>query len=93
MIRENPDVVRKNLKKRGDIEKIKLLEELIDHDREWRKMTADVEKLKARRNKVTEEIAKLKKDGRQSVKQLAEMKEIKEEIETLEEKTGGTSCT
>lgn len=88
LIRENPDKVRKDLKKRGGLEKIKLLEELIEHDREWRKMTADVEKLRARRNKVTEEIAKFKKEGHSPVKQFAEMKEIKDEIETLEEKVG-----
>ncbi len=88
LIRENPDAVRNDLKKRGDTEKLKLLEELIDHDREWRKMVADLEKLKARRNKVTEEIAKLKKEGHHPIKQMAEMKEIKEEIETLEEKVG-----
>ncbi|MFZ3077689.1 MAG: serine--tRNA ligase [Candidatus Aenigmatarchaeota archaeon] len=88
LIRENPDIVRKDLKKRGDAEKLKLLEELMDHDREWRKMTGDVEKLRARRNSVTGDIAKLKKEGSQPAKQLSEMKEIKSEIETLEEKVG-----
>jgi len=88
LIRENPDIVRKDLKKRGDAEKLKLLEELIEHDREWRKMVGDVEKLRARRNSVTGEIAKFKKEGRQPAKQIAEMKEIKEEIETLGEKVG-----
>ncbi|MBU3957978.1 MAG: serine--tRNA ligase [Nanoarchaeota archaeon] len=88
LIRENPDIVRNDLKKRGDAEKLKLLEELIEYDREWRKMISDVEKLKAGRNKVTEEIAKLKKEGQQPAKRIAEMKEIKSEIEALEEKAG-----
>jgi len=37
LIREKPDYVRENLKRRGDPEKLEMLDRLIECDREWRK--------------------------------------------------------
>ena len=37
LIRESPDIMRENLQKRGDEEKIQMLEELIEKDKLWRR--------------------------------------------------------
>jgi len=84
LIRENPEVVRKNLQKRGDPEKLKMLDDLIRLDKEWRQLLSRVNELRHKRRTVTEEIAKLKKDGKDAVRKLREAKSIPEEIEKLE---------
>lgn len=88
LIRDNPDVVRKDLKKRGDVEKGKLLDELIETDKKWRAVLGEVEALKAKRNKVTEEIAQLKKANKEkeAKKKIEEMNELAEKIKILDEK-------
>jgi len=84
LIRENPELVRKNLEKRGDPEKLQLLDDLIRLDKEWRKLLTRVNELRHRRRIVTEEIAKLKKEGKDTAQKLKEAKAIPEEIQKLE---------
>jgi len=84
LIRESPDVVRKNLEKRGDPARLKLLDDLIQTDREWRQLLTRVNELRHRRRIVTEEIAKLKKEGRDTAHKLREAKAIPAEIQELE---------
>jgi len=84
LIRENPEIVRKNLEKRGDPAKLKLLDDLIRLDKEWRQLLTRVNELRHRRRMVTEEIARLKREGRDSAQMLKEAKTIPEEIERLE---------
>jgi len=61
LIRETPDVVRKDLQKRGDKEKEWLLDELITLDKDHRKFIQESETLRAKRNKLSQEIAALVK--------------------------------
>jgi len=84
LIRENPDLVRKNLEKRGDPEKLKLLDDVIRYDREWRQLLTSVNQLRHRRRIVTEEIARLKKEGRDVTEKMNEAQTIPQEIEKLE---------
>lgn len=63
VIRENPKVVRNNLKTRGDPEKIEMLDELIKSDKKWREVSTEVNGLRQKRNVISNEIAQLKKDG------------------------------
>lgn len=84
LIRENPDVVRRNLEKRDDPEKLKLLDALIGLDTEWRQLLTKVNELRHRRRMVTEEIAKLKKKGKDTAQKLEEAKSLPREIERLE---------
>jgi seryl-tRNA synthetase len=84
LIREHPEVVRSNLEKRGDPEKLKMLDNLIKLDREWRRLLTKVNNLRRRRNVVTEEIAKLKKEGKDSSKEVEEAKNIPKEIHRIE---------
>lgn len=88
LIRENPEVVRKDLKRRGDLEKLKQLEDLIKKDREWRALMYKVQELRNRRNVVTKEIAELKAAGKPVTKKLAEMRKIPGEIKKIDGRMG-----
>jgi len=85
LIREHPEIVRENLEKRGDPEKLRLLDDLIRLDKEWRQLLTRVNELRHRRRMVTEEIAKLKREGKDTSQKVKEAKSIPEEIEKLEE--------
>jgi len=80
LIRENPEAVRKDLKKRGDSEKLSWLEELIEKDKQWRGLVVETDKLKAERNKLSEEIGKMKKSGKDAGTLLKQAAEIPEKI-------------
>jgi len=84
LIRERPDVVRRNLEKRGDEAKLRMLDDLIKLDKEWRQLLTRVNELRHRRRLVTEEVARLKKEGKDASKKVNEAKNIPKEIEKLE---------
>ena len=84
LIRENPEIVEKNLAKRGAADKISLLHELIETDKERRMIIQEVEKLKAKRNVITGEIAELKKSGKDAAVKMNEVGEIPERISNLD---------
>ena len=84
LIRENPEIVRKNMEKRGDTEKLKFLDDLIQLDREWRQLLTKVNELRHQRRIVTEEVAKLKKEGEDTTGKLKEAEAIPKEIEKLD---------
>jgi len=85
LIREHPEIVRNDLKKRGDLEKLKMLDDLIEYDKQWRKLLTDVNELRHRRKLVTAEIASLKKKGEDASKQMEEAKRIPQDIKKLEQ--------
>lgn len=88
LIREEPEAVRANIERRQDEEKLKLLEKVTKLDTKWRELTKDVNELRERRNKLSLEIAKLKKAGK-TEKAKAQMKEaakIPKKLESLENK-------
>jgi seryl-tRNA synthetase len=88
LIRDNPGIVRKDLKKRGDTGRVKLLESLIKKDAEWRSALKRLEELKRKRNRVTEEIAELKKSGksREAERRIKHLRKLPKEIKTLEDR-------
>ncbi len=81
LIRENPSLVKANLKKRNDPGKLKLLEELLKVDAEWRKQQTEINILRQKRNQLSLEVAKLKKAGKTTKKQLTEAKKVDNLIE------------
>ena len=56
LVRENPDLIRRDLAKRGAADKARLLEDVIRKDREWRDDLQKLEALRKRRNEITREI-------------------------------------
>jgi len=87
-LRENPDVIRRDLEKRGsDPRMLSLLEKTIGNEKLSRELNSAVESLRAERNKVTAEISGAKKGGREvSPEILSRSREIPSELKGLEEK-------
>lgn len=86
-IRENPDVVKKALKDRA----IKLgIDEVLELDKNRRALLTEVEELKAKRNKESEEIGRLIKEGKDTAKSKAEMKGVSQKIKEIDSKVEET---
>jgi len=84
LIRENPEVVRRDLARRGAVDKIEMLEELIKLDKEWRRLQTKLSNLRHERNVITFEVARLKREGKDSHKKVQLAEKLTEEIRTLE---------
>ncbi|RMG61498.1 MAG: serine--tRNA ligase, partial [Calditrichaeota bacterium] len=80
-IRENPELVKKGLKAKG--ERVDL-DALLELDRERRKLIQRAEELKHRRNQLSEEIAARKKSGQDAAELIAETRSISAEIKALD---------
>jgi seryl-tRNA synthetase len=90
LIREKPELVKNNLGKRGNPENIKMLEELIDVDRQWRQNLTKLNELRHERKLITTEIARAKKAtaerdrAKSGIKSIEEAKRIDAQITSLE---------
>ena len=60
------------------------LKDFREIDRQRRHAITEAETAKARRNRASEEIAKLKKSGQDATAQMSETKELREQIQRLE---------
>ncbi|MBR5931563.1 MAG: serine--tRNA ligase [Lachnospiraceae bacterium] len=74
-VRENAEAVKENIRKKYQDEKLPLVDEVIALDRENRDIKAEVEALRANKNKISKEIGKLMGQG---LKEEAE--KVKEEV-------------
>jgi len=86
LIRENPERVKDNIRRKFQDEKIKFVDEILEWDRELKIIRGDSESLRNRRNVLSEEINKLKKEKKEITHVLQEVKEIPEKIKKIEEK-------
>ena len=59
-LRQNPDVVKENIKKKFQDEKLPLVDEVIELDKRNREIKGEVEALRAEKNKVSKEIGALR---------------------------------
>ncbi len=84
LIREHPEIVEKNLQKRGEPEKLEMLHELIEYDKQWRNTLTKASELRHQRKLITSEIATLKKQKKDASKQIEKAKTIPQEIKELE---------
>ena len=63
-LRENPDAVKENIKKKFQNHKLPLVDEVIALDKENREIKQEVESLRADRNRLSKEIGGLMKQGK-----------------------------
>ena len=87
LIRENRDLVKENIKKKFQDEKLPLVDEVYELDKKVREVQTTVDKLKSDKNKLSSEIGKLmseKKIG-EANKIKAKIAESADEIKRLEE--------
>ena len=88
LIIENPTYVQDALKKKGyDVD----FTDVIAKDTERRKLLYEIEQLKAKRNKVSSEIPRLKKEGKPVEPIFQEMREIGEQISAGDAKINALS--
>jgi seryl-tRNA synthetase len=85
LIREKPEIVRENLKRRQDTEKMRMFERFLELDKMWRENVKEIEALRAKRNKLSKQIADAKKAGKPVEPLLEDAKKIPEKIAALEE--------
>jgi len=84
-IREHPEIVRADLTRRGDEEKLAWVDELLQNDEKWRSLQNQANNLRQQRNKLTEHIAKLRKEGKDAAATVREAEGIPDRIREHEQ--------
>ena len=74
-VRENPDVVKENIRKKFQDQKIPMVDEVIALDQENRNIKQEVESLRANKNKISKQIGALMEQGKKE-----EAEEVKKEV-------------
>lgn len=86
-VRENPEAVKENLRRRGEEARISSVDELLDNDRKWRSLRTEADNLRSKRNKLTEEIAQLRRRGQDASNLVKEAEQIPDQIKAMEKET------
>ena len=74
-VRENPEVVKQNIKNKFQMAKLPLVDEVIDLDKENREIKQEVESLRAQRNKMSKQIGAL-----MGQKKFEEAEDVKKQV-------------
>jgi seryl-tRNA synthetase len=82
-VRDNLPLLEEKLRQRG-MDPAAVLRDFREVDRQRRQAITEAETLKARRNRASEEIGKLKKSGQDAGALVAETKDLREQIQTRE---------
>ena len=84
LIRENPELVRNNLLKRGNPEHTKRLDKLIILDKKWRTNLTELNSLRHKRKLATNEIAEIKKMRKDAENYIEKARKIEIQIKKIE---------
>ena len=82
MVRAEPEKVRQALINRGD--DTEQLDRFLKLDEEWRRLLAKAEALKAERNRVSEEIARMKREKADASAEIERMRGVSQELKELD---------
>ena len=94
-LRENPDIVKENIKKKFQDHKLLLVDEVIELDKERREVQAEADAIRAEKNQISKQIGALmaqgkKEEAEEVKKKVAEsavrLKELEEKEPIIEEK-------
>ncbi len=88
-LRENPEIVKENIKKKFQDSKLPMVDEVIALDAESRKIQAEAQELRAERNRISKEIGMLmgqgkKEEAEEAKKKVGEFSARLAELEKLE---------
>ncbi len=78
LVRENPELVKENIKKKFQDHKLVLVDEIIDLDKKNREIVLNGDTLRAKRNALSDKIGALMREGKK-----AEAEEVKAEVATV----------
>ena len=81
LIRENPELVKENIKRKFQDKKLPLVDEVIEKDKKLREMKKDGDDCRAKRNALSSQIGMLMKE-----KKIEEANEIKAEVQQINQK-------
>ena len=74
-VRENPEIVKQNIKNKFQDSKLELVDKVLELDKENRAIKQEVEALRAERNKISKQIGALMGQGKRE-----EAEEIKKQV-------------
>jgi len=80
LIRENPELVRENLRRKFQEEKLPLVDEVLELDRENRAVMTEANELRASRNALSKQIGKLMGMGKKDPAKLEEAEAVKKQV-------------
>ena len=80
-LRENPDIVKQNIKNKFQDEKLPLVDEVIELDEKSRSVKCKGDELRARRNSLSDQIGNLMRNG-----QKEEAESVKEQVKEINQK-------
>lgn len=83
-VRENPEIVKENIKKKFQDDKLPLVDEVIALDEERRDAQKKADELRSNRNKISKEIGNLMAQGKKE-EGMALRQKVKEQADELEE--------
>jgi seryl-tRNA synthetase len=86
LLRENPDILINDLKKRKADDKILLVKKVVKLDETWRELKHEEDALRNKRNSLSKQVSEFKKQGKDVTKILDEVKEIPNQIKNSEDK-------
>ena len=87
-IRENIQLIRANLERRRDSEKLHQFDRLLKLDEDIRGLRKEIQDLRTERNRLSREVGELKKAGSDSSKVVKKVNKVNDAIRTAEEKEG-----
>ncbi len=79
-VRENPDLVKQNIRNKFQEKKLPLVDEVIELDKRNREIKQEVESLRANRNKVSKEIGRLMGQAKKDPSKLEEANKVRKEV-------------
>ena len=82
-LRENPEVVKQNIRNKFQDNKLPMVDEVIELDKRNREIKQEVEALRAERNKISKMIGGLMKEGKREEAEEAK-KQVTANAETVE---------
>ena len=85
-VREHPEEVKENIKRKFQDEKLSLVDELIKVDEEYRSVLSESQSYRTERNRVSEKINEAKKSGKDAQDLIRQAKEIPQKIRESEER-------
>jgi seryl-tRNA synthetase len=86
LFRETPELIKENLKKKFQEHKLALVDSVINDDAEMRKLLQEAQELRRKRNELTEQVASLRSQKKDSSKIEEKARALPEKIKKLEEK-------
>jgi len=84
LIRENAELVKENIKKKGQLEKLPFVDQIKKLDEEWRKKKTEADNTRAQRNTVSKQINEAKKAGKDTAELMKKAAAIPDEIIKIE---------